>query len=287
MTARLAATSHRSGASAFHGRVRNITGIPMPSALLPEGDEHTDGITVTVPPVEQPPAVKTFTAEDIERARAQEKDKVYGRLQEWQTKFEEQGKTLETLKAEADARARAAADEARREAEEAARKEWEEKGSKELLEKTQQEWENRFQQLEQERAQERAAFAKEQEFAALSAYAKDVVSAALANNEIAPELAEFVTGNTREEIGASLDFVKAKSAEIVNNVKAAQGQARAAMPGVSTAGYAVSGPMDTNPGTKTFSAADIQGMSMAEYAQYRAQLLPAASQAQQGRGLYG
>ena len=284
----LSATAHHAGGSAFHRKPRNITGIQMPGRLLPEGDVHPSGDTVTIPvaaPVPAPP--KTFTAEDIERARQQEKEKVYGRISEWQSKFEEQGKTLAELSAARDAEVAAAAEKARQEAEEAARKEWEEKGSKELIAQVKGEFENQFQQLQAEREQERAAFAKEQEFNALQNYVRETVTAAQAEGAIAPELAAFVTGNNKQEIDASLDFVKAKSAEIVNNIKVAQGQARAAMPGVSTAGYAVAGPMDTDSGTRTLSAADIQGMSMADYAKHRAALLPAASQAQQGRGLYG
>jgi hypothetical protein len=275
----------------LHRTARRLHGIPMPTPILPEGD-HIDQqtgntITIPAPPVAtQPPATQTFTAADIEAARKQEKDKVYGRIEEWESKFTEQSKALAALQeAKAKEIAEAAA-QAAKEAEEAARKRWEEEDSKTLLKGLETSFEQKIAALEAAQANERAAFAKESEFRALSDYVRTKVDAALNAGEIAPELAEIVTGNTQQEIDASLEFVKAKSAEIVNNIKAAQGQARAAMPGVSTAGYATTGPMNNDAGSRTFTAAEIQAMPMAEYAQYRAQLIPAASQARQGQGMY-
>jgi hypothetical protein len=247
-----------------------------------------DGSTITVPvPPPAPAAPQTFSAEDIERARQQEKDKVYGRLEEQERIARETREQLAALQAAKDAEVQAAAEQAAREAQEKARQEWEEKGAKDLLAQAQQTWEEKFQALQAEREQERAAFAKEQEFANLRAYTQNKVQAAVAAGEVAPEMADFVSGNNQQEIDASLDFVKARTAELVNNIRQAQEQARAAMPGVAPSGYAPTGPMETQGSTRTLSAADIANMSMADYAKARGTLLPAASQAQQGRGLYG
>lgn len=289
------ASPHLPGGSAFHKPAQDRTGVVRPGPLLPEGEEHNDppapGDTVTIvePPAPKPtpPVTKTFTEQEVERIRQEEKDKLYGRLSEWEKQFNEQREQLAALQAAKDAEVAAAAEAARAAAEEEARKKWEEQDSKTLLAEVNQQWEQRFQTLQQERELERAAFAKEQEFAALKEYANEKVNAAKANNEIAPELVDFVSGNTQEEIDASLEFVKAKSAEIAENIRNAAIAQRAAMPGVSTAGYSTSGPMDSTPGTKTFTADELKNMSMADYQRYRDQLLPAARSAQQGRGLYG
>lgn len=249
-----------------------------------------DSITVPVPnePAQPPqtPAERTFTEADIAKARQEEKDKLYKEL----NKFREQTQTfqseLETLRKEREAeQARIAAEQ--KAAEEAARKQREEEMSaKELLAQKEQEWTNRFTQLEQERQQERALLEKEKQFTELQAYAQQRVQAAIAENQVAPELADFVGGNTREEIDASLEFVKAKSEAIVQSVAQAQVQARAQMRGVSPTGYSTTGPMDTDPGHKTYTNEDLKNMSMQEYAKIRPSLLGAASQGQ-NRGLYG
>ena len=98
---------------------------------------------------------------------------------------------------------------------------------------------------------------------------------------------DFVTGNNEEEIDASLEFVKAKSQQIAEGIKQATQTARANMPGVSTAGYATTGPMDTQPGHKTFTLEELNAMPMSEYKKHRSALLGATASTQQNRGLYG
>lgn len=278
----------------FHKAPYSIHGINMPSLLLPEGEEHPPVVpnpspsTITVPalPVPAPPE-RVFSAADIEKARQEEKDKVYGRLSTFEQQLAESKNQLEALTAAKQKEIDAAAAAAKKAAEEEAAKRFEESDAKSLLAEADKKWADRFAAFETDREAERATFAKERVFNELKTYAGDRVQEALRNNEIAPELADFVSGNTQDEIDASLNFVKAKTIALVESVRQAQVGARAAMPGVSTAGYSTTGPMDSTPGTKTFSASDIANMSMAEYAQYRSTLLPAASNAQQGRGLYG
>lgn len=235
---------------------------------------------------QQSPESRAFSKEDIEKARQQEKDKLYGKLSDLESKFAEAQKLLQE-QAKAREAETAEQQKAREAAEEAARKKAEdEMSAKELLAKKEAEWQQRFSQYEQEREQERVLFAKEQEFNNLRSYAQTLVQTALANNEIAPELADFVGGNTKEEIDASLDIVKAKSDAIVQNIAQAQVQARAAMKGVSATGYSTTGPMDTNQTHQQYSVEDLKNMPMSEWAKIRGNLIPASSQGQ-NRGLYG
>lgn len=250
-----------------------------------------DTITVPVTP-EQPatPAGRTFTEAELnaerERVRKEEKDKLYRKLEEQEQKAKEFESFKEQFEKEAKRAADEAAAKARQEAEEAARKKWEETDAKNLIADVQQQWEQKFADLQQEREQERALFQREQEFSQLQNYIQRRVSEETSAGTIAPELVDLVSGNNAEEIEASIATLKAKTDAILASVQQAQVAARAQMRGVSTAGYAATGPMDTNPGTKTYSAAELAAMPMSEYAKHRQSLIGAAS-AQQNRGMFG
>jgi chromosome segregation ATPase len=254
----------------------------MPPSDIPAQPSPTDVVRVPVEPVAATPDPEPrFTAEDIARVRAEEKDKLYTRM----TKQEEAQKALQDelaalrgereakAKAEADALAAAeAADKAKAEAEMSAKK---------LLEQRTSEWETRFAALEAERATERELFLKEQEFARVREYTNQRLAAERDN--IAPELLDLVGGNTNAEVDASIDMLKAKSAAIVESIQAAQTAARSQMRGVSPNASAL-GPLDDSTGYRELSANDIKGMSMAEYAKYRSHLIGSAGS---NRGLYG
>ncbi len=144
--------------------------------------------------------------------------------------------------------------------------------------------------MEAEREAERARFAKEQEFTQLSSYTRDLVNTAVNNNDVAPELAGFISGNTVEEVNASLEKAKAASAQIVQSAMAAMQQqvpAPAAPRGVAPTGYAPNGPLENAESTRTLSAQDIANMSMSEYAQYRSQFLGTGATQSRSRGLFG
>jgi hypothetical protein len=153
-----------------------------------------------------------------------------------------------------------------------------------LLEQRTQEWETRFAEIQADREREREALAKESEFNRLRAYTQERLAAE--RNNIAPELIDLVTGNSQEEIDASIGVLKNKTLAILESVQQAQTANRAQMRGVSTAGYTMQGPTDNDSGFRQLSADDIKNMSMSEYAKYREQLLGAASDSYRGRGLF-
>lgn len=255
--------------------IYNIAGAAGPEAPA-EPVVEGDVITIPAPAPEAPKAEKTFTESELralqEKTRQEEKDKLYSRI----SKFEENAKVLQEEIAAARKQredAEAAAAKALKDAEEAAAKKAEEELSvRELLAKKEQEWDSKFQTIQEEREREKILAEKESRFYALQAYAQNAVTAALANNEIAPELANFVSGNSEEEIQASLDSVKSASEAILASVQQAATAARANMRGVSPTGYAPVGPMDNDPSQIKLTPEDIRNMSMSDYAKLRGSL---------------
>lgn len=249
---------------------------------LPTDDDGNIVVTETVvapttPPSQAPQAGdEVFTKADVEaaveKARQQEKDKLYGKL----TSFEQKLNDLAAAKnAEEEAKAAAetqAALEAKRAAEAelsakdllaAREKEWQEQ-----LAATQQTFEQKMAEFQQQQEQEKAFLEKEREFSALQAYTQKRLTDEQDN--IAPELLDFVQGNTQEEIEASIATVKAKSEAIAAQVQERMRQVPAPR-GASVTGYAPVGPVELEGGTRTFSADDIKNMDMATYAKYRNQ----------------
>jgi DNA repair exonuclease SbcCD ATPase subunit len=254
----------------------------------PQPGEGGDPVIVVPAAVVEPPAPQAtaeprFTAEDIQKARQEEKDKLYKRLQnvedqnkQFLTEIEEQRKAREAAQAEEERKRQEAQDAAKAKAQE-------DLSAKELLAVKEQEWNQRLQQFETEREQERLLFAKEQEFNNLQTHIQRRVAEESEN--IAPELLDFVGGNTPEEVEASIATVKAKTQAILESVQQAAVQQRASMRGVSPTGYSTTGPMDTDPGHKSYSLTDLRDMPMSEYAKIRGQL-GVGQAAQNQRGLY-
>lgn len=267
------------------GRRKNGAPIYNIAGGAPEPGEGGEPVfTIPTPPVEaQPPAEARFTAADIERAREQEKNKLYARLQA----LEEQNRTF-VSEAEAQRKERedrlAAEAEAQRQAAEAQRLAAEaEMSAKDLLAQRDAEWSERFNRIEREREEERALFEKDRQFADLQQYTQRRV--AEERDNIAPELLDLVNGNTPDEIEASLANLKGKTEAILQSVQQAQIQARSQMRGVSPTGYSTTGPMDSEPGHKTLSLNDIRQMPMDQWAQIRGSL-GIGNAAQNNRGMY-
>jgi hypothetical protein len=256
-------------------------GAPQPG----EGGDPVITVPAAVvePPATQTPAEPRFSAEDIARARQEEKDKLYGKIskieeqnQRFLAEIEDQRKAREAAQAAEEQRVKDAEAQARSLAEQ-------DMSAKDLLAQKEQEWTSRFEQFEREREQERLLFAKEQEFNNLQTYIQRRVGEESEN--IAPELLDYVSGNTPDEVENSIATAKAKTAAILESVQQAAIQQRASMRGVSPTGYSTTGPMDTDPGHKSYSLSDLRDMPMSEYAKIRGQL-GVGQAAQNQRGLY-
>lgn len=247
---------------------------------LPTDDEGNVVVTdtavePTTPPSQKPQAGDdVFTKEDVlaavEKARQQEKDKLYGKMTEVEKKLQELT-AAKTAEEEAKAAAElAAAQEAQRAAEaemdartllEKKEREWEER-----LTQTQSSFEQRLAEFERQKEEERAVLEKERQFASLQAYTQSRLSAE--SDNIAPQFLDYIHGNSEQEIDAAIETAKAKSAEIAQHVQSIAQQAPAPR-GASVTGYAPVGPIEVEGGTRKFSAEDIKNMDMATYAKYR------------------
>lgn len=241
---------------------------------------QSDVLQIQLDPPEAPPAPnepeRLFTREDIEKARSQEKDKLYNRIASMEDE-------VTRFRAEREERER---QEAERQAiieEETRRMREEEMSVRELLQAKEQEWNDRFAEVERERSEERALFEKERQFQALMNYRQSRLESEA--DEIMPELLDLISGNSEEEIEQSIALAKDKTARILQSVQ----QATASVPaprGASVTAPPV-GPMENDSSYKTMTSDDIRDMDMNTYAQNRAKIMAALNQKVANGGVYG
>jgi len=243
---------------------------------------------VTQPPAPPaPPAGTYFTPEQVEAFRRQERDKLYPELAKRDELLKQLQEQVDSLAREREEILRQE-EERRKAEEEAARKAREdEMSARQLVEEQRAEFERRFAELEAQRAAERAALEKEKEFAALQAYIQRRVREESEAQTIAPELIDLVTGNSQEEVEASIERLREKTRAIVENMQAAASQMVPPAPprGVSPSGYAATGPMEMHSENRVVTPEEIKAMSMQEYAEFRQKIGLANSS--QGHGLFG
>lgn len=213
-----------------------------------------------------------YTDEDLERVRREEKDKLYGRI----TAMDEQLKAIQ--------KEREAVEEARRkeleaEAEKARREEEEKMETRQLLERKEQEWSSRFSELESRYEQDRAVFDQERRFTELEKFRQDRV--AQESEYIIPELRDLIRGNSEEEIDASIDEMKARTAAIMGQLEASVSVQRQSMRGAAPTAPPV-GPMEQMETYESITPDDIRSMDMETYKKYRASLLNAAGRQYRG-----
>jgi hypothetical protein len=264
------------------------TGQPIPPDpnQPPPGQQQQPGfgngptpIVVNVPPAPAttpPPVTHESIMEMVERARKEEKDKLYPQIEEQKRQLAELTREREErLTAEAAAQA-AAEEEARKKAEEEA-------SAKDLLAQAQEQWQQQLEELRMERDQERAMREKEIALSQLNEYRARRIAEEAQN--IMPQFSDYIRGNTPEEIEAAIEVAKSKTAEVVSQVNEAQQTRRReiGLPPTSGPPIDMAGIPDN---TRTFSAEDIRNMSMDEYMQYRDQLKGAASDRVRNAGLY-
>ena len=219
---------------------------------------------------------KFYTEDDLARVRAQEKDKLYPQIDKLKSELEElKRQREEELAAQiAEKEARDAAARAEAEAEMDVR---------ELLKKKENEW---TEQLERERQERERAFAlleREKAFAELQAFRQQKLEQE--RDYIIPELLDLVTGDSPEEVNASIESLKERSARILESAQQAMQSARKEMTG-SRVTAPPTGPLDINSEQRNFTADEIAAMPMNEYAKYRQRLLSARAQGKT-QGMFG
>jgi hypothetical protein len=254
-------------------------------APAPNGDPNDQVLTVPVvpEPPQDPQAGARFTADDLEKVRREEREKLYGRLNQQDEILKATKEELEAVRKAREEKEAAEATARKQAQDEAEAKRQAELSAKSLLKEREQEWEKRFTELQSKYEQDRELFAREQEFQRLQNVRSELLSQAA--DDIAPELVDLVQGNTEDELRTSVELMKQKSAAIVAQIQQTQVAARASMRGTAPTGYGV-GPADTDAGYRQYSAGDIKSMPMSEYAKLRGQLLPAAGNAAR-QGMFG
>ena len=255
------------------------------------GNETGDAVTIDNPasaPVEQETAPapaqvsknsRMFSEGEVEAIRRQEKDKLYDKI----SKLQEQ---VEVFNHEREEQKRIAEELAAKEAEERRLREEEEMSAKELLMKkedefqqrintAQQEWEDKFNALQQESEAQKAVLEQERRFQELESYKSRRI--AEEQDNIMPELLDFIKGNSEDEIEGAISAVVARTSAIVENIQQAMPQQQQRLRGVPATGSTPTGPLENMTEQQTFTSADIAGMSMEQYAQVRDRLLASAS----------
>lgn len=255
--------------------------IPVIAGAEGEGDDIVVPVNTpetTPPPAQAPaPAGRTFTEDDIEKARREEKEKLYPQLETLKEK-------LERLEKEREEREAAEAEERRLREEENRRREEEELSAKELLQRKEREWEERFNSVQseweqrltavqEEAAAKEALLQKEREFQQLEAYKQRRIQEEADN--LAPQLLHFIVGDTPEAIEAAISSVAAATSAIVNDIQQSSRQLQRPIPATGQAPS--TSPTENTMGQKTYTVADLQAMDMATYAAQREALLAAAS----------
>jgi hypothetical protein len=212
-----------------------------------------------------------FTAEQLEAARKQEKDKLYARIEDADKRVADFQAEMEQWKADRQAeqdRLKAEQDAAA----EAARKAEEDKLSvQELLAKRDSEWQAEKEALRQQMETERVIAQRDRELFQLQAFIQRRVAEEVAQDNIAPELIDLIDGNNEAEVEASITKMKEKTASIVAGM-GGQRPPTTLTPGVSPAGFAPSGPLDNITGARTYTPEQIKAMNREEYAKFRAQV---------------
>lgn len=223
------------------------------------------------------PVTGQFTKEALdvlEKARKEEHDKVYRTTDELTNRLKVmEDERTERLAAEQKARDEAAA------AAEAARVA--ELSAVQRVAEIEQTTEERLQRMQGELDRRDALQAQEERFQQLQGYRAQRIQQEGAL--IAPPLANFVTGNSEEEIEQSIATVKATTQDMFDAVVGENQVYRQQMRGVAPTGMPPVGPMDSASGQTTVTADDISKMDPATYAANRNALMAAARQS----GPYG
>lgn len=221
-------------------------------------------------------ASKFYTEDDLAKVRSQEKEKLYPQIE----KLKEE---LDSLKKEREAEAlRIAEEEAKKAALEQEALEAD-MDVRQLLQKKEADWQEQLERERQERERAFALLERERNFADLQSYRQNRLDEE--RETIIPELLDLVSGNTKEEVEASIEGLKERSARILESAQSAMQNARKEMTGTRITAPSA-GPLETNSEQRTLTAEEISAMPMNEYAKYRQRLLSPQAQGR-SKGLFG
>lgn len=226
---------------------------------------------------------KVFSEDEVEQIRKQEKDKLYKRLEEADTRVKTMEEQMAILAQERETARKEAEERAQLEAETLKKREEEELSAKELLRRREEEFDlklkgldseysRRFQEIEEQRQAQAAILEKERRLQELNSYRQRRLSEE--QEAIVPELLDLVSGNNEEEIENSIAVLRERSSAILESIQQATQQQQGRLRGVSVTAPPV-GPTETQTEYQTLNADDIRNMTMDQYAKMRERLLNA------------
>ena len=244
-----------------------------------------DAAQQVAPPQAETTQSKAFSESDVEVIRKQEKDKMYKRLEEADSRTKTMEEQLKEIQVERDQAIKEAAKQAKKEAEILKQREFEELSAKELLLKqetefnkkindVEAEWKARLAIIDEDRQAQAALLDKERAHQALQTY----ISRRMQEEQeyIIPELLGMVSGNSEEDVEMAISRFKEASSAILENVQRATAETQTRFKGVGVTAPPV-GPMETQMEQQTLNAEDIRNMSMDQYQKMRDRLLNARS----------
>ena len=261
------------------------TGLLVDTSTGPVISDTSNGILVGTDPVAPrgaaqfteanplpPTPGKTYTEEDLARVRQQEKEKLYPQIDSLKSDLQVLKQEREARLAEEETKRLAAEAEAKAKAES-------EMDLRTLLEQKEAEWNARLAEERAEREKALTLLDREKQFQALMDYRNTRLDEESEN--IIPELLDLVEGGTPEEIEQSIANLKGRSERILESAQSAMQNTRREMVGARVTSP-TAGPMDTNLENNSFSAEQINGMSMNDYIKNRSKLLGGSSPTNRG-----
>lgn len=228
---------------------------------------------------------KTFTEDDVESIRKQEKDKMYKRLEESDTRTKILEEQLKVISGEREVSIKKAEEATAKESTIRKQREFEELSAKELLLKqeteftkkindVEAEWQGRLAEIEADRQTQSALLDKERRHQELQNY----INRRMKEEQefIIPQLLPLIRGSSEEEIELWISQYKDASSAILENVQRVQSESQTRFKAVGVTSPPV-GPMETQMEQQTLTAEDIRNMSMEQYQKMREKILNARS----------
>jgi hypothetical protein len=220
-----------------------------------------------------PTTVRTFTAEEVEKFRADERNKAANKVAKLQADFEAEKAARAELAASVAAREAAEAEAAAAVAAQVKSAEEADLDAKTLLERRTAEFDAKFAEMERKQQQREAQLELERKYLEMKAYIQGRVAEETVAKTIHPAFYDYIDGQTPEQVEASISLAKQKTEQMVAEIAAReQGQTQQAFQtgqGVSTA----TGPSSMGSVQEGGDEVDFTNMSYADFVKNRQTLI--------------
>ena len=213
---------------------------------------------------------RLFTAAEVETFRQQEKDKMYSRVETMEQE-------VQRLREEREAERKALEEEQARIEAEAKAKAEENMDVRDLLKQTREEVQAELAAAREQAERAQAMLEQERRLSELNAYRQQALQAV--GDRLVPEFADFVSGDSPEQIDASIADALERSDRVVQGMMAAQQQQLQGMQGARITAPTGNGPLEEQQEQRQLTVEQIKAMSPSEYSAHRG-ILQQAGRAQ-------